>query len=218
MVSLRKKDLAPASYPSARLVEWFRTKATVRLIAYKRQIVYGVSFVCFLAIVGGAWLGWRAYRTTEGLAHLRDGVLAVKTQDFDSAIDDFKKAEKALFGENRALAIIHLGTAYEQTALTTEAFEAYKRALSLSPSYLTQLALLRLGQGAEEAKAFDDAQNWYEKAAAMDGPLKGEALLALGETVERLGRDPEAAQLSYKRLLEEYPDYPMTEVVKEKVE
>lgn len=218
MASPRKKDLAPSSYPSARLVEWFRTNAAVQFNAHRKQIAYGGSLLVILSIVGGAWLGWRAYRTSEGLEHLRAGVLAAQAKDFGSAIEDFKRAESALLGENRALAVIHLGGAYERADLPAEALEAYKRALQVSPSYLAQLALLRLGQGAEEAKALPDAHNWYKKAAAMDGPLTGEALLALGEMVEKVGDDSAAAEVSYRKLLEEYPTYPMTEVVRAKIE
>ena len=96
MASPRKKDLARSSYPSARLVEWFRTNAAIQLNAHRKQIAYGVSVLVILSVVGGAWLGWRAYRTSEGLEHLRAGVLLQRRRISDLQLRT-SNARKVLF-------------------------------------------------------------------------------------------------------------------------
>ena len=59
----------------------------------------------------------------------------------------------------------------------------YERSVQVrnNHGYITQVALLRLGQGAEEVGNFDTATEWYRQASLIDRPAKGEALLALGE-------------------------------------
>ena len=56
----------------------------------------------------------------------------------------------------------------------------------------------------------------WDLVGRVEGDL--EALLALGEMVEKVGDDSAAAEVSYRKLLEEYPTYPMTEVVRAKIE
>ena len=215
MARPRKQELAPSSYPSARLVEWVRMRAQ-GLLQYKRELaVAGIVLVVFV-VSGISWAAWTQYRTNQGLEHFREGLVAIESEEYDRAIAELARAEAVLGGESRGLAALHLGEAFEKDNQVAEARAAYARVVASSESYVRQVALLRLGQGAEEAEQYDQAVEWYREASMISGPNKSEALLALGETLERQGG--EEVPEPYRELLSAFPDSPMAEVVRSKTE
>ncbi len=140
----------------------------------------------------------------------------MESEEYPVAIAALTRAEDMLGGESRGLAVLYLGEAFEKHKQTTEAKAAYERA-AVSPdagSYVKQIALLRLGQGAEEAAELDAAAQWYGEASLLDGPGKSEALLALGEAVEQQGSA--TVPQAYLDLLDQFPDAPLADVVRAK--
>ena len=66
----------------------------------------------------------------------------------------------------------------EQSDAAQHAYEQVLASSSGEGSYLAQLAILELGHNAERRGDVAQARGFYEQAAALEGPLKAEALLA----------------------------------------
>ena len=215
MARTRKQELSPSSYPSARLVEWLRKRSDV-IRHYKQQIVLGSVVVVVCAISGISWAAWAQYRHNQGLEHFRVGLLAIESKEYDRAVAELTQAEAALQDESRGVAALHLGEAFEKSNQLLEAKDAYERVATSHDAgpYVKQIALLRLGHGAEEAEEFDTAAQWYREASGLDGPSKSEALLALGEALER--QDGASVPQAYFDLLEQFPDSPLADMVRTK--
>ena len=217
MARSRKQELSPSSYPSARLIEWLRQRLDA-ITYYKQQIVLGGIVVGVCAISGISWAAWVQYRHSQGLEHFRAGLLAIESEEYDVAIAELTQAAEVLDGESRGVAALHLGEMFEKSNQLVAAKAAYERVATFHDAgpYLKQIALLRLGQGAEEAEEFAAAAQWYGEASRLDGPGKSEALLALGEALERQGEDivPQA----YFDLLEQFPDSPLADIVRAKTD
>ena len=215
MAGSRKQELSSSSYPSARLIAWFRQRWEV-IKHYKQQLAVYSAAVIVCAISGMSWAAWTDYRNSQGLAHFRAGLLAIESEEYPLAIAELTHAEDVLGGESRGLAALHLGEAFEKNKQSSEAKAAYERAAMShdAGSYLKQIALLRLGQGAEEAEELATAAQWYGEASLLDGPSKSEALLALGEALEREGGG--TVPQAYLDLLEYFPDSPLADVVRAK--
>lgn len=217
MARSRKQELSPSSYPSARLIEWFRQRSGT-ITHYKRQIVLGGVVVVVCVISGLSWAAWAQYRHSQGLAHFRAGLLAIESEEYDVAIAELAQAEEMFDGESRGVAVLHLGEVFEQSNQLVEAKAAYERVAAFHDAgpYVKQLAFLRLGQGAEEAEEFAAAAQWYGEASRLDGPGKSEALLALGEALERQGET--TVPQAYFDLLEQFPDSPLAEIIRAKTD
>ena len=82
--------------------------------------------------------------------------------------------------------------------------------------YLIQLTRLNLGYVAEQQGDLSRARQYYEASADMDGPAKAEALLAAAQVLT-LMKDDAAAVVTYKKFLEQAPDSPMVEIVRQRV-
>ena len=216
MAGSRKQILSPASYPSARLVRWFREQRT-SLRQHTRSIVIVGSLLGVGILGGGAWLVWADYRYDQGLIHFRTGLAALEATEYARAIDELTRAESVLRGESRGLAAIYLGEAYEKNDRAADAKAAYERAATSDDAggYIGQLAFLRLGHGAEQAEDLDSAESWYRESSILEGPGMSEALLALGEILEKMegGRPPQP----YIDLLRKFPDTPFAKFVEARI-
>ena len=215
MARTRKQELSPSSYPSARLIEWLRQRSDI-ISRYKQQIVLGSGVIVLCALSGISWAVWAQYRHSQGLTHFRAGLLAMESKEYDVAVAALTQAEAALNGESGGMAALHLGEVFEKSNQLVAAKAAYERVAASRDAgpYVKQIALLRLGHGAEEAEEFDAAVQWYREAARLDGPSKSEALLALGEALER--QEGTSVPQAYFDLLEQFPDSPFADIVRAK--
>ena len=172
--------------------------------------------VCVIS--GISWAAWAQYRHSQGLAYFRAGLLATASEEYDVAIAEFTQAEEVLGGESRGVAALHLGEVFEKSNQPVEAKAAYERVAAFHDAgpYVKQIAFLRLGLGAEEAEEFAAAALWYGEASRLDGPGKSEALLALGEALERQGEA--TVPQAYFDLLEQFPDSPLAEIIRAKTD
>ena len=219
MASKRKQELSPSSYPSAKFFALLQ-KAWGVVVLYKQQVIVGGVAIVVVAASWISWVAWTQYRYSAGLQQLSAGMAALETENFQQAIDLLTEAEPALSGSAaQGVALLYLGEAYEKEDQPAEAKAVYERSAQVrnSHGYIKQVALLRLGLGAEQAGNFDSAMRWYGQAARIDRPGKGEALLALGEVAER-NQDAETSATSYEDLLEEYPESPLAALVKAKTQ
>lgn len=216
MAGSRKQILSPASYPSARLVRWFREQR-ISLRQHARSIVIVGSLLGVGILGGGAWVVWANYQHDQGLTHLRTGLAAIETSEYEQAIEALARAESMLRGESRGLAALYLGEAYEKKDEAVAAKAAYERAATSDDAggYIRQLAFLRLGHGAEQADDLDSAESWYRESSIIEGPGMSEALLALGEILEKMegGRPPQP----YIDLLRRFPDTPFAKFVEARI-
>ncbi len=219
MASKRKQELSPSSYPSAKFFALLQ-KAWAVVGLYKQQVIVGGVALVLLAASWISWVAWAQYRYSAGLQQLSAGMAALETQNIQQAIDLLKEAGPSLSGSvAQGVALLYLGAAYEKDDQLAEAQAVYERSAHVrnNHGYITQVALLRLGQVAEQAGNFDSAMQWYSEAALIDRPGKGEALLALGEIAER-NQDAATSAASYEDLLEHYPESPLAELIKAKTQ
>jgi tetratricopeptide (TPR) repeat protein len=104
----------------------------------------------------------------------------------------------------------------DDIALAALQIEAAKRHLAGGEeAYLIQLALLKLGNIEEKKGDFLEARQHYEASANIEGPLKAESLLAVARVLS-LTKD-DSSTVYYRRLLTQYPDFFMSEVVRQKL-
>jgi tetratricopeptide (TPR) repeat protein len=82
--------------------------------------------------------------------------------------------------------------------------------------YLMQLVRLNQGYVAERQGDLSRAQQYYEASADMDGPAKSEALLATAHVLT-LTKDDTGSVAMYKKFLEQAPESPVSELVRQKV-
>ena len=217
MASKRKQELSPSSYPSAKFFALLQ-KAWGVVVLYKQQVIVGGVAIVVVAASWISWVAWTQYRYSAGLQQLSAGMAALDKENLQQAIDLLKEAEPALSGSAaQGVALLYLGEAYEKDDQPARAKAMYERSAQVrnNRGYITQVALLRLGQGAEQAGNFDTATEWYRRASLIDRPGKVEALLALGEVAER-NQDAETSATSYADLLEQYPESPLAELIKAK--
>lgn len=216
MAGSRKQILSPASYPSALLVRWFREQRII-LRRHTRSIVIVGSLLGVGILGGGAWVVRANYQHDQGLTHLRIGLAAIEASEYEQAIEALTRAESVLRGESRGLVALYLGEAYEENDLAADAKAAYERAATSDDAggYIKQLAFLRLGHGAEQAEDLDSAESWYRESSIIEGPGMSEALLALGEILEKMegGRPPQP----YIDLLRKFPDTPFAKFVEARI-
>jgi tetratricopeptide (TPR) repeat protein len=82
--------------------------------------------------------------------------------------------------------------------------------------YLLQLVRLNQGYVAERQGDLSRARQYYEASADMDGPAKSEALLATAHVLT-VTKDDTGAVAIYKKFLEQAPESPVSEIVRQKV-
>ncbi len=215
MARSRKQELSPSSYPSARLIAWLRQRSDL-IRHYKRQIALGGVVAAVCAVSGISWAVWAQYRSNQGLAHFRAGLLAIESEEYEVALAELARAERVLDGERRGVVALHLGEVFERRRQPAAARAAYERVVAFRDvgPYVQQLAFLRLGRGAEEAGELAAAAQWYGDASRLDGPGKSEALLAWGGALERQGEG--TVPQAYVDLLAQFPHSPLSEVVRAK--
>jgi len=82
--------------------------------------------------------------------------------------------------------------------------------------YLAQLVFFRLGTIREKEGNLVEARQQYEASADIDGPLKAESLLAVARILA-LTNDESSSASYYRKLLEQYPEFPMSEIIRHRM-
>ncbi len=179
------------------------------------QLAIGSVAAIILLLVSGSFY-WK-YQKASALESLRKGILTLQNGDAQKALEDLQKVgSSSLSNAERALGLFYLGEAYAALGKTDDASKGYEGALaavsvSKPGSYLEQLLLIKLAQNAENKGADANARQRYEKAAALDGPLKTEALAAAARLAEKLN-DSVAAKAHYEKLASVSPTHPLVEL------
>ncbi|MCZ2078972.1 MAG: tetratricopeptide repeat protein [Bryobacteraceae bacterium] len=145
-------------------------------------------------------------------AAFNEGMEALKTKNFEAAVQGFTKASEldpkqhVVWG-NMAEAYMGLGgqkTGAEQEAAFTKAMEAYGKAIELNPSdaaYHNNYALALARQ-----KKFAEAQAELEKAAQLNPPGAGQYYYNLGAVLVNTGQIEPAGE-AFKKAIEADPNY-----------
>jgi outer membrane protein assembly factor BamD (BamD/ComL family) len=84
------------------------------------------------------------------------------------------------------------------------------------PAYLEQQVPLLTGFAEESAGNVEEAAKSFERAAALNGPYTGAAILQEARARERLGQKEQARKL-YERFLQEFPQAAEVDVVKDRL-
>lgn len=140
------------------------------------------------------------------------GMEAIKTNNFQAAIESFEKAatldskQHVIFGQ---LAGSYDGLAKSKTgaeadAANLKAVENYKKAIELKPDDAPYFNNMGLAQA--RAKQFSEAQESLNKAAQLDPAGAGRYFYNLGALLTNAGQN-EAAGTSFKKALEADANY-----------
>ena len=119
------------------------------------------------------------------------GVLYVKLDELDKALDCFQQAAKDLLYRTPYYAYHNIGSVYYKKGDYSAAIENYKKALSLAPNYVE--VYYDLAAAYEALNQLEDAISAYEKAIQLD-PKFWSARFNLGKLYLRLGREEEAEE------------------------
>jgi Tfp pilus assembly protein PilF len=184
------------------------------------QLAIGVVVGGVLLLAVGSFY-W-SHQKASGLESLRKGIVTLQGGDAQKALNELQEAgSSSLSNAERALGLFYLGEAYTMLGRKEDASKAYEGALaairtSNSESYLRQLLLIKVAQGAENTGADADVRQKYETAAGLDGPLKAEALVAAARLAEKLN-DSGGAKVHYEQLVREFPTHPLLEIFQGKI-
>lgn len=140
------------------------------------------------------------------------GMEALKTKQFDQAVDSFNKAagldpkQHVIWAQ---LAESYMGQAAakpvaEQEAVMGKGLEAYAKAIELKPddaAYHNNFAL-----ALAKAKKFDEAKAELQKAAQIDPPNAGRYYYNLGAVLVNTGQTEPAGD-AFKKAIEADPNY-----------
>lgn len=194
------------------LQQWVRSNR--RLV----RVALG-SLAVLMLCVGILSIYWMRQRQ-QGLGELHKGLLALSAGDSSSAVASLEHATHSLAtGKVQQLSLLYLGEAYAAEKKPEMAKSVYEKMLANSEGepYLTQLALFKLGRAAEQQGDLTQARQWYEKASTINGPVKSDSLFSTAQVLEA-ANDASSARLYYEKLLSQYPDFPLGEIVRQKVE
>ena len=200
-----------------------RERATRWIQKHQRQLRIGLGGVGALILCIAIFFLYRAQQHQYGLSELRNGLSALSKKDFPGAITHLEHAADSLPEDEgvRRLVLLYLGSTYRTQQQPKKAQVIYNEIAADSEKseqqYLLQLALLQLGRTTEHQGQFSEAAQWYEKAKALNGPFKSEALFAHAEATQKAG-NTEAARLYYKEFNNSYSDSPLAELAKERGE
>lgn len=188
------------------------------ILSARRFFVFIFGGTLFVALAASGVVLYRGYRVDQGVATLHRAVQLFQEGKAEDAIPMFEQASRRLPREARLLALVFLGRALMARAQEDQARELYESLVTEKGEdhYLKQLVLLQLGQQAEQKQEFARAQQFYEQAAALQGPWRGLALLAKARAWQRLHREAEAREV-YTQFLATYPDSPLVDLVQQQV-
>ena len=216
--SLSRRD---ASRRAAATTWLWQERWTQWLRQYRSLIQRGAGGIAVVVLCGIIWASYWGQQRRQGLEELRTGLLALYGGHPAEAVSPLELAQQRLSaGAARQLTLFALGKAHlmsqEQSDAAQQAYEQVLASSSGEGGYLAQLAILELGHTAERRGDLAQARRFYEQAAALEGPLKAEALLAAARVLDTPA-DYSTAAAYYEKFLEGYPNSPLAEVVRQKV-
>ncbi len=140
------------------------------------------------------------------------GIEAMKTRQWDAAIQSFTKAgemdpKQHVIWAQLAESYMQSGTAktgQEQTDAFTKGIESYNKALELKPD--DAASHNNMGLAYAKMKKFTEAQAELEKAAALDPPSAGKYFYNLGAVLVNTG-NTEPAGVAFKKAIDADPNY-----------
>jgi tetratricopeptide (TPR) repeat protein len=140
------------------------------------------------------------------------GKAAVEAKNWDSAIENFKKASE-MEGGNQSVIWANLADAYANAAkekptdaptLRQSAIDAYKKAIDLKPDDASLYNNFALVLGYQ--KQIPEAQAALEKAATLDPPGAGRYYYNLGAVLVNTGQN-DPAGVAFKKAIDADPNY-----------
>jgi tetratricopeptide (TPR) repeat protein len=140
------------------------------------------------------------------------GKAAVEAKNWDSAIENFKKASE-MDGGNQSVIWANLADAYanaakekptDATTLRASAIESYKKAIELKPDDASLYNNFALVLGYQ--KQIPEAQAALEKAAQLDPPGAGRYYYNLGAVLVNTAQN-DAAGVAFKKAIDADPNY-----------
>lgn len=186
----------------------------------KSLLLTGGGICLVLLVCAVTVLIYRHYKASSFHEELRSGIAAFQEGKLDDAIFHLEKVSRQASNDDEAkIARFYLTEAYSRS----EKYDEAKKAAALNPpslssdsTYLSQLLLLSEGRTAEKQNDLSAARKVYEKAADIEGPFTLDSLWALARVAESAG-DGTAATSAREKILANYPNAPLAEVVRQKL-
>jgi len=163
--------------------------------------------VLAIAAVGGGVSWYRARRADAAAARFQAAYGQFQGSQYAEAADAFATLGSEYAGTPYGrLAALYQGHALARKPDPAGAAAAYSEYLAHSPGteYLRQEALQGLGQAREVTGDTKGAQDAYEQAAAIDGPFRTDARIAVARLYEAAGQNDKARDV-YLAILKESP-------------
>ncbi len=211
---LRRKDLrAPDEFESlvGRASGWVQDHLSLILGGVGVLVLALVVFV----LVGRA----RSARSEEAAVAFRSAQSTLQAGKLDEAIDAFTSVAREHAGTPSGdLAALYKGHALTRKPDPAAAAAAYGEylAASAAPPYLRQEALVGLGHARLALGDASGATDAFDRAAAIDGPYRTDAVLGAARLSESAGKHDRALDL-YSQLLKDTIDPDLRTLVQSKL-
>ena len=130
-----------------------------------------MRLISFVFIICFAFTLTVSAQTESAQQFFKDGMQAASAQDFQTALEFYKKAAATNFSNTKTFsAKIHynIGVCYYQLNRNLEAIEAFTNAINLS-GRAYQKAFYALGMAETDLKHFDKAKNAFLEAVQLNG-------------------------------------------------
>ena len=195
---------------------------------YKTQLTYGLGIVLALVIIVSG-IRFFSIRSENKASEMLDQSLTEynrlmaenKPEEVFAAVSGgFQNILQKYGGkENGKIArLIYANICYD-TGKYPQAIDLYMQSLTdfeKHPMIHSQI-LNSLGYAYEQQQDYSTAVSYFEKvAAAADRTLRDEALYQMGRLYKKLGQ-AEKSRDAYQKILNEHPEFPFIEIVKEQV-
>jgi tetratricopeptide (TPR) repeat protein len=198
--------------------------ATSNALIYIRKNSKPITFITLvILILATSWMGLLFYKEKLNNDINREIFFILKETKSQTAvpqqkIDNLKKLEKKLFGNN-IYSSLYLGHIYYRNGKFEDAINEYKKVLeSKSSPLLKQNAVTGLGYSYESLGKYKDAINVFLKILNENNKTisnKEEIYISLGRLYEESG-DYKSALEKYQFVVEKFPNIRNIEEIKEK--
>jgi predicted negative regulator of RcsB-dependent stress response len=205
----RRKDLKrPDAFvtTSEQLITW--------ALEHQRNLaIAGGAIAVVLALIAGAG-ALNAARTRQANEELASALGPFLTEQYAEAATQLRTvADSWASTDVGRIARLYAADAQLAAGNTEQAANDLQAALADPPpaDYLTQQAALNLGTALESKGDLAAAADQYAKAAGMEGPYRGLALLRQGRACEKLG-DKKRAVEAYEAFVRDFPEAPEADI------
>ncbi len=174
----------------------------------RAQVIAAAVAVTVLFVGGVSWSSLRTRAADHAAATFLRATEALDSGSTEAARTGLTTVIDEAGDPYRSLARIYRARLEIETGEYQAAIDDFTAAASSDvPDYLRQTALVGKAQVLETTERFEEAAATYQRAAAIDGPHKEQALRGQLRAATAASR-PELAKEAIERLLDQFPSSP----------